>query len=273
MQTTPLQRFLFTATLTFASRLVQLRDRFLNRVPRNRPQCAGIVATQHTIPSGKNLLDAVCVTTARRETHAAILICHGIGEIAPQWFPIQHIFAESGIASIVFDYSGYGRSTGWPDWSQCEDDAVCAFNLLKQLAPKVPIALLGFSLGTGIAPAILNRVDADRLVLCAGYSSFRKAARAAWIPGFLSPLVPAIWSAADALRNCSLPILIVQGDHDGLFRLPMAHDLLAYCGGRAELLVLPARSHNEPFYKPTLQYWGPIVSWLLKDVVPCGRFR
>jgi hypothetical protein len=32
--------------------------------------------------------------------------------------------------------------------------------------------------------------------------------------------------------------------------LPMAHDLVACCNGRADLLVLPARSHNEPFYNP-----------------------
>ncbi|HMG86343.1 MAG TPA: alpha/beta fold hydrolase [Terracidiphilus sp.] len=264
----PVQRFLFTAALTCASRAVQLRDRMLSRIPRGRPESAGIAATQHTIASGKNLIDAAFVTPAPAEAQAAVLICHGIGEIVPQWFPIQRIFAENGIASLVFDYSGYGRSTGRPDWSQCEDDAVSAFNLLKLLAPRVPVAILGFSLGTGIAPAILNRVEADRLVLCAGFSSFRKAARAAWVPGFLSPFVPPIWSAEEALRDCSLPILIVQGDRDRLFRLPMAQELVACCNGRADLLVLPARSHNEPFYNPQPHYWGPIVSWLLRDVPP-----
>jgi uncharacterized protein len=263
----PLQRFLFTATLTCASRLVQIRDRFLNRIPGDHPQNAGIAATQLTIPSGKNSLDAAYVTPIPGESRAAVLICHGIGEIVPQWFPIQRILAENGIASLVFDYSGYGRSTGWPNWNQCEDDAVAAFNLLKHLAPGLPIALLGFSLGTGIAPAILDRVKPDRLVLCAGFSSFRKAARSAWVPGFLSPLVPPIWSAKDALCNCTLPILIVQGDRDRLFRLPMAHDLLACSNGRADLLVLPARSHNEPFYNPQPHYWGPIISWLLQDPI------
>jgi len=224
----------------------------------------GIAATQHTLASGKNLLDAVFVKPALGETQATVLICHGIGEIVPQWFPIQRILAERGVASLVFDYSGYGRSTGHPDWSQFEDDAVSAFGLLKQLAPEHPIAILGFSLGTGIASAILDRVEAQRLILCAGYSSFRAAARAAWVPGFLSPLVPPIWSAQDTLRNCTLPILIVQGDRDRLFRLPMARDLLACCKGRADLLVLPARSHNEPFYNPQPHYWRPIVDWLLQ---------
>jgi pimeloyl-ACP methyl ester carboxylesterase len=263
-QTTKLQRSLFTTAMICASRAVQLRDRMLSRIPRSSPECAGIAATQHTIASGKNLIDAVYAEPAASEARAAVLICHGIGEIVPQWFPIQRILAENGVASLVFDYSGYGRSTGRPDWSQFEDDAASAFSLLKQLAPQVPITILGFSLGTGIAPAILNRVEAERLVLCAGFSSFRKAARSARIPAFFSPLVPPIWSAADALRDCSLPILIVQGDRDRLFRLPMAHELVACCNGRADLLVLPARSHNEPFYNPQPHYWGPIVSWLLR---------
>jgi pimeloyl-ACP methyl ester carboxylesterase len=260
-----LHRFLFTATLTCASRVVQIRDRLLGRVPRSRPECNGISVDQHTIPSGKNQLDAVYVGPSNGEPLTAVLICHGIGEVVSQWFPIQRIFAENGIGSLVFDYSGYGRSTGFIDWAQCEQDAISAFELLRHLTPAIPISLLGFSLGSGVATAILHRVEADRLVLCGGYSSFRKAARAAWIPGFLSAIVPPIWSAADALRDSCLPILIVQGDRDRLFPIEMARDLLSCCGGRADLLVLPARSHNAPFYKPEMAYWGPIIAWLLQQ--------
>jgi uncharacterized protein len=258
------QKIAFTTALTIASRLVQLRDRLLGRGARSGPDCPSIRETRHTIRSGKNLLDAAYVEPADAPPRTALLICHGIGEIVPQWFPIQRIFAEEGIASLVFDYSGYGRSTGNPDFLQFEQDAISSFQLLQTLAPAVPIILLGFSLGAGIAPAILNRITADRLILCAGYTSFRSAARAAWFPSFLSFLVPPIWSAREALCNCTLPILIVQGDRDRLFQLHMAYDLLACTGGRADLLILPARSHNAPFYNPQPEYWNPIIQWLLK---------
>jgi len=251
-------------SLTIASRVVQLRDRLMGRVPRSRPDCPGLCASQQIIKSGQNLLDALYVEPAGRALHSALLICHGIGEIVPQWFPIQQIFAENGIASLVFDYSGYGRSTGHIDWRQCELDAISGFTHIRKLAPNVPVMLLGFSLGTGIAPAILKRVIPDGLILCAGYSSFRNAARAAWIPPFLSPLVPPIWSAEEILRDCDLPILIVQGDGDRLFQKHMAHDLHACTGGRADLLILPARSHNEPFYYPKPHYWDPIIQWILQ---------
>ena len=107
-----LHRFLFTAALTITSRIVQARDRLLGRVPRSRPDCPSIAATQHAIPSGKNLLDAVYAEPAAIPPRASVLICHGIGEVVAQWYPIQRLFAEHGIASLVFDYSGYGQSTG-----------------------------------------------------------------------------------------------------------------------------------------------------------------
>ncbi|HEY2471281.1 MAG TPA: alpha/beta hydrolase [Terracidiphilus sp.] len=260
-----IHRILFTTALTCTSRVVQMRDRLLGRVPRSRPECGTVRAEQQTIRSEKNLLDAVFVEPATGKPNSAVLICHGIGEMVAQWFPIQRMLAESGIASLVFDYSGYGRSTGFIDFTQCEQDAVASFHVLQDLAPGVPISLLGFSLGTGVAPAILDHVTPERIILCAGYSSFRKAARAAWIPGIFAPIVPPIWSAEKALRNCILPILIVQGEHDRLFRMQMANELVACSGGRAELLVLPARSHNAPFYYPDMSYWGPIIDWMLKE--------
>ncbi|WP_162601817.1 alpha/beta hydrolase [Occallatibacter savannae] len=257
------QRIAFTTSLTIASRFIQLRDRLLGRIPRSYPACPSLRTTRHTLSSGKNLLDAIFVEPEASPPRSALLICHGIGETAPQWFPIQRIFAESGIASLVFDYSGYGRSTGHPDFHQFEQDAVSSFAFLQRLAPGTPITLLGFSLGTGIAPAILNRVTPDRLILCAGYTSFRKAARAAWIPPFMTPLVPPIWSAREALCDSTLPILIVHGDRDRLFPAHMAHELHACTNHRADFLTLPARTHNSPFYKPQPEYWNPIISWLL----------
>jgi pimeloyl-ACP methyl ester carboxylesterase len=259
-----LHRFLFTLALTCTSRAVQLRDLLLGRIPRGQPSAdAAISRLQQTIPSGRNLLDAVFVQPAGGTTRRSVLICHGIGEVVSQWYPIQRLFAAGGIASLVFDYSGYGRSTGRIDWSQCEQDAIASFARLEELSPAGPISVFGFSLGTGVASAVLHLVAADCLVLCAGFTSFRDAAHSARIPKMFSALVPSIWSASEALCNCSMPVLVVQGDRDRLFSMQMGQNLCAQCGPQAELLVLPARSHNAPFYRPQMQYWGPIISWML----------
>jgi pimeloyl-ACP methyl ester carboxylesterase len=256
------QRIAFTFALTVGSRVIHLRDMALGRIPRRQMQIPGITFTPLSFSSGSNRLDAVCATPDSEPTRAAVLICHGIGEVVSQWAPIQCLFAARGVASLVFDYSGYGRSTGRPSPAQFESDALAAFAQFCALTP-CPVSLLGFSLGTGIATAILDRVRAHRLVLCAPYTSFRAASRRVGIPTFLFPLVPPVWDSTHALRSANHRVLIVHSTRDRLFPVTMARDLASSCGPRADLHIVEGLGHNQPFYKPTRAYWDPIANFLI----------
>jgi pimeloyl-ACP methyl ester carboxylesterase len=262
----PYHRRSFTFALTGIVRFLVLRDRILDLFgigPRggisNQP------ISRQSIPSGKNVLDAVFVDPAAGPARASILICHGIGETVGRWLPVQQLLAANGVASLVFDYSGYGRSTGRVDWIQCELDAEAAFRQLERLTSPLPIGILGFSLGSGPAAAIAKRVQADHLILGAAFTSFRDAAHTAGIPRALSALVPPSWSATESLRDCSVPVLILHGEKDRLFPVQMARELVACCPGKVELLVVPDLAHNQPFRKPELSYWGHIIARLLAE--------
>jgi pimeloyl-ACP methyl ester carboxylesterase len=263
VQPTRAQRIAFAVALVCGSHAIQVRDRMLGRVPRRSGVASGMTLTPLAIRSGRNVLDAVFAAPAGEPARAAVLICHGIGEIVSQWMPIQRLLAAHGVSSLVFDYSGYGRSTGWPTPAQIEDDAVATFGRLHELASGGPVSLLGFSLGTGVVPAILHRVPAHRLVLCAAFTSFRAAARGVCIPGFLSALVPPVWASERALRSSSHRVLLVHSARDRLFRVAMAEELAAFCGERASLRIVEGLRHNEPFYKPTAAYWDPIAQFLV----------
>jgi uncharacterized protein len=261
---TSLQRVAFALALGVGWRAIHTRDLLLGRIPRRVVHEPGLSITPLVIPSGRSVLDALFVAPAAQPARATVLICHGIGEIVPQWMPIQRLLAARGVASLVFDYSGYGRSTGWPAPAQLERDAVAAFERLQQLAPG-PISLLGFSLGTGVVPAILHRVPAHRLVLCASFTSFRAAARRVCIPGFLSALVPPVWDSGEVLRAAPQQVLLVHSTRDSLFPVAMAEELAACCGARASLRIVEGLRHNEPFYKPSPAYWDPIADFLTAE--------
>jgi hypothetical protein len=44
----------------------------------------------------------------------------------------------------------------------------------------------------------------------------------------------------------------------------MARELATYC--ESELVLVPKMTHNEPFYSPTIEYWGFVLSRLAVPV-------
>jgi len=255
-------RTTFTLALTGISRMLRVRDWLLGGVPgpvEDKSTGAAIVERQR-IPSGGNSLDAVWVRPRMGPRRAVLLICHGIAETVEHWVPVQELLAAHGAASLVFDYSGYGRSSGHIEAVQCEQDAIAAFAHLEALAPGAAVAVLGFSLGSGIAAAVTRRIRPSRLVLCAGFTSFQAAAHSLGVPHGLGHLIPPLWHVEEALRDCSLPVLVVHGEKDRLFPVRMATELAACC--RAETIIVPRLGHAEPYNRPAANYWGPIIEWL-----------
>jgi alpha-beta hydrolase superfamily lysophospholipase len=263
-------RVFFSLAIACTSRFFILRDRALGWTKRGRvSEGIHVRASRHAVLSAANhpshVVDAVFVKPAGVSAQAAVLLCHGIGETVEQWFGVQQLLAANGVASLVFDYSGYGKSTGRPHWEKFELDAIAAFAALEKLAPGLPVSVLGFSLGSGVAIATIDRLAAHRLILCEAFTSFRHAAVSVGIPRPLVRLVPPIWHAQQRLAECKLPVLIVHGEKDRLFPIAMARELAGMCEPRAEVVVVANTKHNQPFRKPHLSYWGPIIEWLWKE--------
>lgn len=258
------RQLIFSIAVTSASRVLLWRDLLLGRIVRDgRVETSYAGVSRHSIDSGRNVLDAVLVRPDPDAARASVLICHGMGETVAHWFAVQQLLAASGVASMVFDYSGFGRSSGFFNASQSEQDAVSAFVYLQQLTAPLPVSVLGFSLGSGIAAAVVHKIAAHRLLLCAAFTSLRKAAGSIGIPKRLASLAPPIWDAEDTLPTCPVPVLVVQGEKDRLFSVRMAAELIAFCGAPSQLVIVPKLSHNEPFYRPQLSYWGLIAAWLV----------
>jgi pimeloyl-ACP methyl ester carboxylesterase len=271
----PIRTSIFTLVVTCISRVLLAADRILGRVRScaalepSEVETSEVSLRRVSIPSHGNSLDAILVGPAAAPERASLLICHGIGEIVEHWTAAQRLLACRGVASLVFDYSGYGRSSGFVNADQCERDAIAAFQFLQALDPPRPVSVLGFSMGSGVAAAILDRVPAHRLVLCAAFTSFQDAATQVGWPRALAFLVPDIWRTKDALANlraaARLPILLVHGAKDQLFPPRMALELKRGCGPQAEVVVVPELTHGAPFYHPDPAYWAAIADFLSQD--------
>lgn len=258
-----MQNCVFTIAVALIAHIFFLRDKLLLRFRRVQ-EVEGVQVVCDEIQRGAHTLDCAFVTSAD-PPKAALLICHGIGEVVGNWRAAQQLLAQHGVASLVFDYSGYGKSGGTVDWRACEDDAVSAFARLQTLVPGIPISLLGFSMGSGIATAILQRVSPIRLILCSAFTSFRDAASVLGLPRLFVGVLPPIWCTRKTLSDCAVPVLVVHCAEDRAFPIWMARQLASQCGVEAELVIVPEQVHNEAFYDPKLSYWNHVLVRIVPD--------
>ena len=249
---------LLTLFLNVTSRLLLRRDR-LNGTMKQVLSAFPFANERLVIPSGKRRLSAVYVSAG--DDSAAVLICHGIGELVEYWGRVQDLLKGMGVSSLVFNYSGYGTSTGHLSTRHCEEDAIAACRELDTRGHRT-IVLLGFSLGTGVAGAVASSVGIDGLILCQGFSTLREAALAMGFPLWVTRMVPDAWDTVRRACALDVPVLVVHSDVDGLFPLSMATRVAEACGERGELMIISGVSHNAPIFAPMEEYWKPIAEWV-----------
>jgi pimeloyl-ACP methyl ester carboxylesterase len=210
------------------------------------------------ISSGGRELSAVYV---QAEGNApTFLICHGIGERVEYWGGVQRLLQRLGISSLVFNYSGYGASSGNVSAAHCEEDAMAAYRELVGRGCQ-SIFLVGFSLGSRVVSAVASKLKVEGVILCEGYSTLREAAGAIGLPQWIACIVPNVWETVDRVRELEVPVLVMHSDEDRMFPLTMAKRVAEACGRRGELIVVHGLSHDSPIFAPTESYWGPVADW------------
>jgi hypothetical protein len=243
-----------------------LRDRLLRVTEKLRKHDA---REEFFIASGKRRLASTYVPGAARGP--AVLLCHGIGETVEHWSAVQALFHDHGIGSLVFNYSGYGKSSGRVRAEHCDGDLVAAYaELRRRVGLETPVFVLGFSLGTGIAAYGVGVLHppVSGLFLCEAFDSFREAACAAGVPRWLARTVPDIWVTVATIGRLQMPLCLVHSDADGLFPLEMPRRIIQQCGPWAELVVVTGIAHNEPYLTAAERYWQPVMDRILKSTTP-----
>jgi pimeloyl-ACP methyl ester carboxylesterase len=253
--------------LTGISRGIFRRDRRNGKMKRIL-DAFSFAEQRLVLESGGRRLSAVYVSAG--DDSPAVLICHGIGELVEYWGPVQDVLKGLGVSSLVFNYSGYGASSGAVSSAHCEEDAIVAYRALIDRGHR-SIVLLGFSLGSGISCAAASRIEVDGLILCEGFSTFREAAVSIGCPQWLTCTVPDVWDTVVRVCDLSVPVLVIHSDADELFPVTMAKRVVEACGPRGELILVGGLSHDAPIYTATPIYWQPIADWVKRRPVEAGK--
>lgn len=213
---------------------------------------------------------------------AMVLLCHGIGEQLYFWREVQHILCSAGIASLIFHYPGYGRSTGLFTWENVAAGAHAAYRYLHELEPSAPMYVFGTSLGTAVAAHIASELQPapNGVILSQGFTTLREAAKAVLrtvhLPTALHALVPDVWRNTAAVARARCPILVVHGASDQLFPVAMGEELHRSAEARLDcsqtLLTPKDFDHSDPMLGEKVEvYWQPILEFIRAN--ERGRLR
>ncbi len=194
-----------------------------------------------------------------------LLFCHGnAGNISDRLDSIR-IFNRLGLSLFIFDYRGYGKSSGSPSEKGTYRDSEAAWNYLIQVRQKDPhkIVVFGRSLGGSIAAWVSQVHKPQALILESTFTSLQEAARDR-LPGlFVKLFVPDQYRTLQYLRMVHCPVLILHSRKDEIIPFRNGEALYAAASEPKEFVEIHG-SHNRGFLDSQPLYEAALDSFLSK---------
>lgn len=182
-----------------------------------------------------------------REGRATILYFHGnAGSIAHRVDKTRPLVA-AGHGLLLVEYRGYGGNPGSPTEDGLYADAEAAYRFLvdEQGVSPARIAVLGESLGTGVAVWLAQQKPVGAVLLEAPYTSVADVAQRTYffLPAKL--LVHDRFASIERIAAIDAPLLIVHGLRDTVIGVDFGRSLFAAAVEPKEGHFLPGAGHND----------------------------
>jgi uncharacterized protein len=177
-----------------------------------------------------------------------VLFCHGNGGNISSYLDSARIINELKLNALLFDYRGYGRSSGRPSEQGTYADADAAWDYLVNVR-KVPprkVILWGRSLGGPIAAWTAARHPAGAVIMESTFTSLPDlvADRFSWVPSWLFRNYA--YDTRLYLEKVGAPVLVIHSPDDEV--VPFAHSKRLYDSIKSPKVFLQIKgSHNRGF--------------------------
>ena len=179
-----------------------------------------------------------------------ILVSHGNAGNIQHRLELCPLLLSTGCSVLLYDYVGYGKSTGSPSLPNVCADAVAAFDYLtndQRLKPD-DVIIYGESIGCGVTSELSRQRRAGAIILQSPFTSL-PACGADKLP--FMRLYPQWIYPGPHLDNLGImqaahaPLLIIHGMKDAILPYQYAERIMAEAAEPKTLVLLPDAGHND----------------------------
>lgn len=192
---------------------------------------------------------------------AQAVFCHGnAGTVADRLHPAG-LLADRGFDVFLFDYRGYGRSTGSPDEEGTYRDARAAREaVLARGVDARRLVYVGESLGGAVAVELASAHPPAGLALLYTFTSVRDMARVHY-PMIPPPIVPDAYPSLERIRGLKAPLFLTHGGRDDIVPVEHGRRLFAAAPEPKRFLEIPMAGHNDLFLVAGTHWANDFAAW------------
>lgn len=194
------------------------------------------------------------------QSSTTVLWLHGnAGNIADRVDHLAAMSRELGVSHLLFDYRGYGRSSGGPSEKGIYRDAAAAWQYLTVNRGIDPgrIVIYGHSLGAAVAVHLTGRTaaDAGAVVLESPFTSAADMARLIYHRLPMHLLLSVRFDNMCRVGDLRPPLLVIHGEEDTVIPFAMGQRVFAAATGRKTFLAVPGGDHSDCYLVGGDAYW------------------
>jgi hypothetical protein len=176
-----------------------------------------------------------------------VIVFHGNAGNLSLHEPAMAPFKALGLQVLLFDYRGFGRSTGRPTEAGLIADGEAAAGFVESTleVPRGRIVFFGQSLGAGVAIELAARREPGRLILESAFDSLASVAghHYSYLPVRL--LLRDRFDSAAVVGRISCPVLFLHPGEDEIIPVAFGRALFAKVRAPKRFVLLPRAHHND----------------------------
>lgn len=189
------------------------------------------------------------------EGRPVVIFCHGNGGNIPDCLGTIRILHELDLHLLIFDYRGYGDSSGRPSEGGTYRDVQAVWRYLVEELGFAPgeIILFGRSLGAAVAAHLARDVRPGALILESPFTSLPEiAARHYWyLP--VRWLVRYRYSTVDSVESVESPTLVIHSADDEVVPIEHGRRVFDHARGPKRFLLIVG-AHADGFLTSGTRY-------------------